>query len=202
MTESQNRHWSEWLDPRMREVAVTKFFRFHLHLEWWIPERYSWPQNQRHVLCLIWWFPLPEKGEISFLERSWIWQPRLSLEERFRLQSAYSSSNIDDRSPACIISFLQVVRKAWCQCPGVLRAQPLSRFLLSLAWCRVVDLLVDFHPNPTHTLRLKDLGGAPPYWLGAAQLKAGGSCPMRCDDLSHCRKLPLASRSAPIEQET
>ena len=148
---------------------------------------------------------------ISTARKSWNFFPwkimnlaasSLSLEERFRLQSAHSSSNIDDRSPACIISFLQVVRKAWCQCPGVLRAQPLSRFLLSLAWCRVVDLLVDFHPNPTHTLRLKDLGGAPPYWLGAAQLKAGGSCPMRCDDLSHCRKLPLASRSAPIEQET
>ena len=26
---------------------------------------------------LIWWFPLPEKEDISFHDRSWIWQPRL-----------------------------------------------------------------------------------------------------------------------------
>ena len=54
--------------------------------------------------------------------------------------------------------------------------------------------------NPTHPVRLTDHGGAASYWLGVAKLKAGGSCPMRCDD--HRRKQPLASRSAPIEQET
>ena len=29
-------------------------------------------------------------------------------------------------------------------------------------------------------------------WLGAAQLQAGGSCPVRCNDLSHHQKQPLA----------
>lgn len=30
------------------------------------------------------------------------------------------------------------------------------------------------------------------YWLGAAQHWVGSSCPMRCDDLSHLWKWPLA----------
>lgn len=38
-------------------------------------------------------------------------------------------------------------------------------------------------------------GGTAPYWLGAAQLEAGGSCPVRCNDLSHRRKRPLALES-------
>ncbi|KAI8521283.1 hypothetical protein Bbelb_010370 [Branchiostoma belcheri] len=53
--------------------------------------------------------------------------------------------------------------------------------------------------SPAHPTGQTDCGGATPYWLGAAQLKAGGSCPMRCDDLSHRRKQPLAPYSTPIE---
>ena len=49
-----------------------------------------------------------------------------------------------------------------------------------------------FTLNPKHLVRLTDRGGAAPYWLGTAQLKAGGSCPVRYDDLSHRRKQPLA----------
>ena len=37
-----------------------------------------------------------------------------------------------------------------------------------------------------------------PIWLGAAQLEAGGSCPVRFEDLSHRRKQPLARCSTPI----
>ncbi|KAI8485731.1 hypothetical protein Bbelb_365650 [Branchiostoma belcheri] len=53
--------------------------------------------------------------------------------------------------------------------------------------------------SPAHPAGKTDCGGATPYWLGAAQLKAGGSCPMRCDDLSHRRKQPLAPYSTTID---
>ena len=42
--------------------------------------------------------------------------------------------------------------------------------------------------NPTYPMRLTDCGEAAPYWLGATQLKAGGSYLVRCNDLSHHRK--------------
>ena len=59
-----------------------------------------------------------------------------------------------------------------------------------------------FTLNATHPVRLTDSGRAAPHWLGTAQLKAGGSCPVRCDDLSHRLKQPLASDSTPTELQT
>ena len=56
-----------------------------------------------------------------------------------------------------------------------------------------------FTLNPTHPVRLADRGEAEPYWLGAAQLEAGGSCPMKYNDLSYRQKQPLASNSSPIK---
>ena len=53
-----------------------------------------------------------------------------------------------------------------------------------------------FTLNPAHPVRLTDRGGAAPYWLGTAQLKAGGSCPVRCDDLSHRRYSLTLSKSS------
>ena len=47
---------------------------------------------------------------------------------------------------------------------------------------------------------MADRGGAAPYWLGAAQVEAGGSCPVRSEDLSHCREQPLAQCSTPVER--
>ena len=41
-----------------------------------------------------------------------------------------------------------------------------------------------------------------PYSQGAARLKAGGSCPIKCENLFQQWKQPLASCSAPIERET
>ena len=42
-------------------------------------------------------------------------------------------------------------------------------------------------------------GGITLYWSGTAQFKAGGSYPVRRDDLSHCQKWPLVLHSAPVE---
>lgn len=75
------------------------------------------------------------------------------------------------------------------------------RFCLLLGALLTIRLSV-FTLNPTHPVRLTNRGEATPYWLGFAQLKAGGSCLMRRDDLSHRRKQPLASSSTPIEQKT
>ena len=51
-----------------------------------------------------------------------------------------------------------------------------------------------------HPMRMADRGGAAPYWLGAAQLEAGDSCPVRSEDLSHRREQPLVPCSTPIER--
>jgi len=53
--------------------------------------------------------------------------------------------------------------------------------------------------SSTHPVEQANCGGTAPYWLGAAQLEAGDSCPMRRDDLSHRRKQPLAPGSTPTE---
>ncbi|PFX14923.1 hypothetical protein AWC38_SpisGene20889 [Stylophora pistillata] len=52
---------------------------------------------------------------------------------------------------------------------------------------------------PVHPMWKADCGRTAPYWLGAAQLKVGGNCPMRCEDLSHSQKQPLVPHSMPIE---
>ena len=39
-------------------------------------------------------------------------------------------------------------------------------------------------PYPHAPNRMADHGGTAPYWLGAAQLEAGDSCPVRSEDLS------------------
>ena len=41
-----------------------------------------------------------------------------------------------------------------------------------------------------HDMRQTNCGGTAPIWLGAAQLEAGGSCPVKSEDFSHCRKQP------------
>ena len=104
------------------------------------------------------------------------------------LQSAQFS--VDDGCLASIIYFLQVVRKAWCHCPYVPCAQfqggSFHFFLLPGAQLSIRWSV--FTLNPTHLVRLTDRGGAAPYWLGTAQLKAGSSYPVRYEDLSHRRK--------------
>ena len=42
--------------------------------------------------------------------------------------------------------------------------------------------------SPTHPVGQASCGGTAPNWPGAAQLEAGGSCPVRRDGLSHRRK--------------
>ena len=51
-----------------------------------------------------------------------------------------------------------------------------------------------------HPMRMADRGGTVPYWLGAAQLEAGDSCPVRYEDLSHHREQPQAPCSTPIKR--
>ena len=46
---------------------------------------------------------------------------------------------------------------------------------------------------PMHPLRKVNCGGTTPYWLRAAQLKAGGGCSLECKDSSYRRKRPLAA---------
>ena len=48
-------------------------------------------------------------------------------------------------------------------------------------------------------MRTAACGGITPNWLGAAQLKAGGSYPVSSEKPSHRRELPLAPHSTPIE---
>ena len=48
-------------------------------------------------------------------------------------------------------------------------------------------------------MRMAGHGGTLSYWLGAAQLEAGDSCPVRFEYLSHRREQPLAPCSTPIE---
>ena len=44
----------------------------------------------------------------------------------------------------------------------------------------------------THPVKQASCGETAPWLAGASQLEAGSSCPVRCDDLSHHQKQPLA----------
>jgi len=52
---------------------------------------------------------------------------------------------------------------------------------------------------PMHPMRKADRGGKASYWLGTAQLKAGGSCPMRWEISFLPPEPTLAPHSMPIE---
>ena len=78
-----------------------------------------------------------------------------------------------------------------------------------LVFCRILLLLpgaIVYYPQfgclpvSKHPMKQADCGGTTPYWLGAAQLKAGDSFPVRFENLSHHWKQPLASWWPPIEQ--
>jgi len=47
-----------------------------------------------------------------------------------------------------------------------------------VAWCRVCGLPVGCLLISMHPMKKANRGRTAPYWLGAAQLKAGGSCPV------------------------
>ena len=64
------------------------------------------------------------------------------------------------------------------------------------SFVRLFAALSPTHPCP---VRQVNCGGITLYWPGAAQFKAGGSYPMRHNDLSHCQKWPLALHSVPLE---
>jgi hypothetical protein len=53
-------------------------------------------------------------------------------------------------------------------------------------------VVIFFTLVPTHTVRARNRGEATSYWLGFAQLEAGGSCPMKRNDFFHRRKQRLA----------
>ena len=77
----------------------------------------------------------------------------------------------------------------------------LVSFVLFCFCClvRIFSLLVGFPLILMHPMRKADRGGTALYWLGAAQLEAGSSCPMGHKDPSHRRKQSLAPRSTPTE---
>jgi len=68
------------------------------------------------------------------------------------------------------------------------------------AWCKVCGLPVGCLLISMHPMKKANRGGTAPYWLGAAQLKAGGSCPVGLEGPSRRRERPLALHSTPIEQ--
>ena len=68
-----------------------------------------------------------------------------------------------------------------------------------VAWCHS-SLLFRWSLSPTHPMRVAECGGTAPYWLGAAQLEAGNSCPVRSKDLSHRQEQPLAPCSTPVKR--
>ena len=124
---------------------------------------------------------------------------------------------VDDGCFTGVTNVLEIVRETWCHCSDIPCAQLQGSNLFSLLFlflllfffffllllgAQLTIRLSVFTLNPTHPVRLTDRGEAAPYWLGAAQLKAGGSCPMRHDGLSYRRKQPLASNSTPIKPRT
>ena len=74
-------------------------------------------------------------------------------------------------------------------------------FLIFSVGAWVYGLLVELITlSPMHPMGQASHDGTSPYWLGAAQLKAGGRCSVRHGDLSHRLERPLAPSSTPIEQ--
>lgn len=72
--------------------------------------------------------------------------------------------------------------------------------MFRFAWCEISSPPFRFLLFPMHPMRKADRGGAAPYWLGAAQLEAGGSCQVRSEDPSHRQEQSLAPSPTPIEQ--
>lgn len=173
-----HRHWSEGLDTRLTEWQNS----FTSICRWWGDgSQQGIPYRKPTPCSLVSSSDFPRQKRWNFFPWKILNLAASSHEER---QSLFA-----------------VAKKAWCQCPDVPSGQFSGRGFLSVALCRVVNLLIGFHPNSTHPVRLTGRGGAASYWQGATQPKAGGSCPMRCDDLSHRPKQPLASCFAQIEQE-
>ena len=52
-----------------------------------------------------------------------------------------------------------------------------------VAWCHGSRLLFEWSLIPMYPMRMEDSGGTAPYWLGAAQLEAGDSCPVRSEPI-------------------
>ena len=48
-----------------------------------------------------------------------------------------------------------------------------------LPGAKLTNRLSGFALSPTHPMRQTDRGETTPYWLGAAQFEAGGSCPVK-----------------------
>ena len=65
-----------------------------------------------------------------------------------------------------------------------------------LACCHGCSLLFRWFLTSIHALRMADRGETAPYWLGAAQLEAGDSCPVRSENLSHRREQLIVPCSA------
>ena len=66
--------------------------------------------------------------------------------------------------------------------------------------CEFNDPLVKWNTmSSRHPLKQADRRRVSTHWLGAAQLEAGGSLPIECDDPSHRQVQHVASNSLPIE---
>ena len=180
-------------------VGETRFALSLLLVRLWIPIICFWLRIPRRVLwprlmvcpARTGWSLCP--SQILFLEAWFL--------EGWRCPSAPAQFSVDDGCFASIIYFLEVVRKAWCHCPYVPRSQFQGGsflFFFLLPGAQLYVRLSVFTLNPTYPVRLTDSGGVAPYWLGTAQLKAGGSCPVRCDDLSQRLQQPLGSNSMPV----
>lgn len=75
---------------------------------------------------------------------------------------------------------------------AIRRAGGFDTVLIVLVGADILLTCQDKSLSFTHPVKQMSVDGTAPYWLGAAQLAAGGSCPVRYEDLSHRRKWPLA----------
>ena len=145
---------------------------------------------------------LARKKVVPLLQYACIGQPCFLQGGNVDIQSL--ELVIDDSCFPGVADVLEVLRKARHHCldiqhPSFRAGLFFDVFLLLLPGVVVDDLLLRCSPN----LHAPNEESRP--WqdntllTGGCQLEAGGSCPMRHEDLSHHRKQPLALHSTPIE---
>ena len=146
--------------------------------------------------------PLPEECVVLLLQGTRVCKSCFLESSNVYVQS--SRHIVNDSCLPGVLDTLQTCGEACHHCPDIQtpQFQNWSFLMMSfvVAWCQGSSLLFGWSFIPMHPTRMTDRGGTAPYWLGAAQLEAGDSCPVRSEDLAHRREQPLTPCPTPVER--
>ena len=146
---------------------------------WYYGANQTAPNGEAHTMLsdLIRQLLLPEEWEILVPDASEGRESCFLEGDDVHPQPAQSVA--DYCSLVNVAHFFQIYWEARCHVPHIPSAQ-LDDSVFSFLLCLVhvyQSTCWEFTLSPMHPVEQADCGGAAPYWLGAAKLEVGGSCP-------------------------